>query len=100
MNDTLIITDVDLKDLELHRQQLGGIIEDDSILSTLTPDQQDALQGIAAMLDAWSDKRYHAAIGNIFTYGTGITHTELTADGDIKATLISGQTFNSFEPGE
>jgi len=56
--EPLIIDYVDLIELEGQRKHLNSIIEDDSILSCMTAEQQDALQGIEAMLDQWSDNRY------------------------------------------
>jgi hypothetical protein len=56
--EPLIIDCVDLIELEGQRKHLNSIIHDDSILSCMTAEQQDALQGIEAMLDQWSDNRY------------------------------------------
>lgn len=65
MNETLIIKDVDLKDLEQQRLLLISISMDDAILSTMTADQQYALQGIIAMLDSWADDIYHNGVRSV-----------------------------------
>lgn len=59
---TLHIENVDLADLEEQRKQLIRIIMDDSILSTMDEKQQDALQGLVHMLDAWSDDRLNSGV--------------------------------------
>lgn len=56
--ETLTIDYVDLKELENQRIQLHSIITDDSILSCMTAEQQDAIQGIQNMLNQWSDNLY------------------------------------------
>ena len=65
MNETLTIKNVDLKDLEQQRLLLISIIMDDVILSTMTADQQYALQGIIAMLDSWADGVYHNGVRSV-----------------------------------
>ena len=52
---SLVIHDVDFDLLEHHRKLLTSIEMNDSILSTMTADQQDALRGVVSLLDAWSD---------------------------------------------
>jgi hypothetical protein len=56
--NTLVIHNVDLHELECQRMELLRITMDDSILSTMDEKQQDALQGLLHMLDAWSDAKY------------------------------------------
>ena len=58
---TLIITDAVLTMLEEQRKEINGIMENDSFLSCLTENQQDALAAIQNMLNEWSDERYFAA---------------------------------------
>jgi len=57
---TLIIKNVDLGQLEKQRVELNSLID---CMPTLTT--SDAVMGIVAMLDHWSDQRHCELIGSI-----------------------------------
>ena len=61
MNEELVIDHVDFDMLESQRQRLNTVIDRSNRdgWTGLSNDESDALQGIAAMLDAWSDARWH-----------------------------------------
>ena len=59
---SLVIHDVDFDLLEEQRKLLTSIEMNDSILSTMTADQQDALRGVVALLDIWSDDLYFSGV--------------------------------------
>ena len=55
---TLIIEGVDLEQLEQQRKLLNNFLFVSDSCEVLTDDEEEALQGIANMLDSWSDKIY------------------------------------------
>lgn len=55
MNQTLIIDNVDFDKLEKQRKTLNSVL---SLVLPITREQEEDLEGLEAMLDEWSDKRY------------------------------------------
>jgi hypothetical protein len=56
---TLTIDNVNLVQLEGQRKLLNNFLFVSDSCEVLTDEEEEALQGIANMLDSWSDKIYH-----------------------------------------
>lgn len=57
IGETLVIENVNLKELNEQREVLGGVVCNLQIMARCTDQEVAALDGILNMLDAWSDKR-------------------------------------------